>query len=153
LSKPTKLLTAEEALLKWTTNLQGMIGKGEALIPIPKCGIRKTFSSVTVMKWIRSGRLPALRISGRFYSTDEAIAGYLFDTRHLMEGVKYGWGGKVVSNALQIADHCEMMRSNRKFNIEQHEDIRLQLEEEARIMESLKAIELVEPEEEAEVIV
>jgi hypothetical protein len=45
------------------------------------------------------------------------------------------------------------MRSNRKFNVEQHEDIRLQLEEEARIMESLKAIELVEPEEEAEVIV
>ena len=147
-NKPTKLLTADEALVKWTANLHDMVGKGEALVPIPRCGIRKTFSSVTVMKWIKGGRLPALRISGRFYSTDEAIAGYLFDTKHLLDGVKYGWGAKVVTHALEAADHCEKMRSARKFKVEEQEDVRLQLEEEARIMESLKAIDLVEPEEE-----
>ena len=54
----------------------------------------------------------------------------------------------MVTHALEAADHCEKMRSARKFKVEEQEDVRLQLEEEARIMESLKAIDLVEPEEE-----
>jgi len=92
--QPEKPVTHDEGPERYKRLLAEVIARGEPIVPISKCGFikNKTFTRVTIEKWIHRGIFPCIKIGFRRYTADSVIAQWIADGQ--MDKEVFGNTGK-----------------------------------------------------------